>query len=99
MVIQCVGPLSGSGASSGAVGTLSATTNLSLSYSEQEPSPQEEADPRVGYSASSMPTRGSVCVALLLVWGNDTILLYYGKPPGEHKEKQVQQLIRKCSVY
>ena len=76
MVIQCVGPLSGSGASSGAVGTPSAPTNLSLSCSGQEPFPQEEADPHVGYSASSMPTRGSVCVALLLVWGNDAILVY-----------------------
>lgn len=99
MVLQCVGPLSGSGASSGAVGTLSAPTDLSLSCSGREPSPQEEAGPRVGCRASSMPTRGSVSVALLLVWGNDTILVYYGKPPGQHKEKQVQQLIGKCSVY
>lgn len=80
-------------------GYPSVPTNLSLSCSGQEPSPQEEEDPHVGiqcylHAHSSLSVCGSH-----LVWGNDTTLVYYGKPPGEHKEKQTSKLIGKCSVY
>lgn len=61
----------------------------------QDKSPLPKGDPHVGIQClpPASPVQISVSVVLLLVWGSDATLVYYGKPPGEHKEKQVQQLI------